>query len=392
MPTPDQYDYDVAIVGGGIAGPAMACALAPTGWRVLLVERSADAIDTARGDHLQPKTCEWLADWGVLDDLWALGAEKRLGARYLMPDGEVVLHVPVEQLDIPYPHFLYLNHELISQALLTAAARNPQFSLWRPASARPVATGNGFGLMVEHSGVEKTVQAALVVAADGRVSRFRRAAGIAADTYAYRNPMLTMFAPRTLDDPRNEVRAYFSPAGVISCVPRTGGGWKIGMPVSPAELARWKRATPDEVGGQLAQWLPELAGVRPEISGVYPITRMNAERWAEGNLVLLGDACNTLHPGRSQGMNVAMRAAHRLVQLLVAGEAIASPAALRDALVAYEAEVKPPMDARLADNHERGLEMDRLDPDDTSQMRARLGAVAADSGLHEKYCIAAAGY
>lgn len=392
MPTPDQYDYDVAIVGGGIAGPAMACALAPTGWRVLLVERSADPIDTARGDHLQPKTCEWLAEWGVLNDMWALGAEKRLGARYLLPDGELVLHVGVEQLEIPHPYFIYLNHELISQALLTAAARNPHFQLWQPASAQPSETANGFGLVVEHAGEQKTVNAALVVAADGRVSRFRRAAGIGADTYAYRNPMLTMFAPRTLNDPRNEVRAYFSPAGVISAVPRTGGGWKVGLPVPPAELARWKRATPDEVGRQLEEWLPELAGIRPEVSGVYPITRMNAERWAERNLVLLGDACNTLHPGRSQGMNVAMRAAHRLVQLLVAGDALASPAALREVLAAYEAEVKPPMDARLADNHQRGLEMDRLDPDETVKMRAGLAAVAADESLYDRYCVAAAGY
>jgi 2-polyprenyl-6-methoxyphenol hydroxylase-like FAD-dependent oxidoreductase len=101
MLMPDRYDYDVAIVGGGIAGPAMACALAPTGWRVLLVERSGEPPDTARGDHLQPKTCEWLAEWGVLDDMWTLGAEKRLGACYLLPDGEVVLHVPTEHLDIP---------------------------------------------------------------------------------------------------------------------------------------------------------------------------------------------------------------------------------------------------------------------------------------------------
>ena len=70
--------------------------------------------------------------------------------------------------------------------------------------------------------------------------------------------------------------------------------------------------------------LPEIAGVRPEFVGIYPVTSTNAERWSEANLVLLGDACNTLHPGRSQGMNVAMRAAHRLVQLLIAGDALAS--------------------------------------------------------------------
>lgn len=392
MPMPEHLDVDVAIVGGGIAGPAMACALAPTGWRVLLVERSADPLDTARGDHLQPRTCEWLDDWGVLDDMWARGAEKRLGARYLLANGEDVLRVPSEHLDIPHPYFLYLNHELICEALLAAAARNPNFERWQPAVAQPAVEGDGCELSVDHAGAQTRVRARLVVAADGRVSRFRRAMGIGATSYAYKNPLLTYFAERTMDDPRNEVRAYFSTAGIISVVPRVRGGWKLGLPVPPGDVAKWKRATPDEVATRFAEWLPDIEGVRPEYVGVYPVTSTNAERWSEANVVLLGDACNTLHPGRSQGMNVAMRAAHRLAQLLVAGDAITSRRALREVLEAYEAEVKPPMDARLADNHERGLEMDRLDPDETDRMRAGLAAVAADPELHQKYCVAAAGY
>ena len=143
---PEQVD--VAIVGGGIAGPAMAAALASTGWRVLLVERSADPIDTARGDHLQPQTCEWLQEWGVLDELFARGAEKRLGACYLTPAGDTVLPVPCDQLDIAHPYFVYLNHELICEALLAVAARNPGFVLRRPAAALPAETPTGLGLRV----------------------------------------------------------------------------------------------------------------------------------------------------------------------------------------------------------------------------------------------------
>ncbi|MGI9329310.1 MAG: FAD-dependent oxidoreductase, partial [Gammaproteobacteria bacterium] len=175
---PEHHDVDVAIVGGGIAGPAMACALSSTGWRVLLVERSSEALDTARGDHLQPKTCEWLSQWGVLDDMWALGAEKRLGSRYLLPEGELVLHATVDQLAIPHPYYLYLNHELLSAALLRGAARNPAFDQWCPATARPVATPSGMTLEVETDSGVRQVRARLVVAADGRTSRLRRAADI----------------------------------------------------------------------------------------------------------------------------------------------------------------------------------------------------------------------
>ena len=70
-------ECDLAIVGGGIAGPALAAALADSGYRIILIERNADSLDTARGDHLQPLTCEWLARWDVLDLMFARGAERR---------------------------------------------------------------------------------------------------------------------------------------------------------------------------------------------------------------------------------------------------------------------------------------------------------------------------
>ena len=70
---------DVLIVGGGIAGPALAARLAPTGWNIILIERNAAAIDTARGDHLQPYIAELLDRWGLLERFMAAGAEKRKG-------------------------------------------------------------------------------------------------------------------------------------------------------------------------------------------------------------------------------------------------------------------------------------------------------------------------
>jgi 2-polyprenyl-6-methoxyphenol hydroxylase-like FAD-dependent oxidoreductase len=60
---------DVLIVGGGIAGAALACALSDTGLSILLIDRSDRPLDTARGDHLQPRTLEILREWGILDHM-----------------------------------------------------------------------------------------------------------------------------------------------------------------------------------------------------------------------------------------------------------------------------------------------------------------------------------
>ena len=392
MPTPEKPRFDVAIVGGGVAGPALACALAASGRRIVLVERSADPIDTARGDHLQPVTCEWLAGWDALDDMWALGGEKRLGARYLTPDGELVLDVPCDQLDIPHPYFLYLNHERISAALLTVAARNPGFELLRPAAAKLVDNGERYSLEVDCEGRRQEMSASLVVAADGRQSRLRRGAGIDASTYQYRNPLPVFFAPRTFDDPRNEVRAYLTDHGVISVIPRNGGQWKIGWPVPPDELAFWRTADTAALGERIARMVPELEGIQPRFVGVYPVAMVNAERWVDRNLVLIGDACHAMHPGRSQGMNTAIRAVDRLTELLTEHEALGDASRVPGVLRDFEAGLKPSLDERLVENHARGLQMDQPDPGGTASLQANLAAVMADPAKHETYCLRAAGY
>jgi flavin-dependent dehydrogenase len=47
-------DYDLAIIGGGLAGPSLGLALAKTGARVLIVEREAQFRDRVRGEGVLP--------------------------------------------------------------------------------------------------------------------------------------------------------------------------------------------------------------------------------------------------------------------------------------------------------------------------------------------------
>ena len=69
-------ETDVLIVGAGIAGPALAAALRDSGRRILILEKSDQPADTARGDHLQPYTQDIFSDWGVLPALHDAGAEE----------------------------------------------------------------------------------------------------------------------------------------------------------------------------------------------------------------------------------------------------------------------------------------------------------------------------
>jgi 2-polyprenyl-6-methoxyphenol hydroxylase-like FAD-dependent oxidoreductase len=296
-------------------------------------------------------------------------------------------------LPIPHPYCLYLNHELISEVLLEAAARNPNFILLRPATARVArdATGPGrHGLRVERDGEQADIAARCIAIADGRSSRGRKALGINAQTHPYQNPLLTLFAPRTFDDPRNDVHVFLTPGGIVSVIPRIHGEWKIGFPLSRESLQEWTHAEPAELAQRMVELVPFLDGIEPRVAGIYPVAMVNAETWTDGNCVLLGDACHALHPGRSQGMNVAMRSVARLADRLRQGGFPNTD--VPDVLTDFEAELKPPIDARLEDNHQRGLAMDGMDATSVERTRAAMAQLAASPDALHRYCMNAAGY
>ncbi|MEM9655842.1 MAG: NAD(P)/FAD-dependent oxidoreductase [Actinomycetota bacterium] len=303
------------IVGGGIAGPA----LAPHELRVGLIERDPGPLDTARGDHLQLKAVEILDNWGALDTIVDLGAEQRQGTIWYDHGGEPLVRAMLHETGLPHPYFLYLNHELINQALLTAAARNPNFVIYRPVTGWELTHSSDTQISVEIStgnGIE-TAATAVLVGADGQNSRVRNVVGIEAEIDRYQRPISILFAPYTEAPEANSLTAYIGEEGIVALVPRTGGICKVGIATDPDDLTNWRKLD----GPALRQRLEAIAGSlpigEPEHIGTYPPVRVTANHWVKDNVVLLGDACHAMHPAQSQGMNVSIRCADALTAALL---------------------------------------------------------------------------
>ena len=138
-------EADVRIVGGGIAGGALACALKNSGYWVVLVEQRRGLLDTARGDHLQPCNVEALARWGVLNRFFERGAGRRIGHEFRSAAGEVLLGADYSELPIPHPYFLVYNHDLIADTFLEIAREGSDFEIFKPATSRPSPSSTGRG-------------------------------------------------------------------------------------------------------------------------------------------------------------------------------------------------------------------------------------------------------
>lgn len=402
MTTEKTLQPDILIAGAGIAGATIAAGLRTRGYSVVHLEASEQPLDTARGDHLGPKVVETLASWDILDAFFAAGAEKRLGAKWLTPDGEQIMHSSMDDLPLPHPYYIVLNHDLIASTALSLAINEPDYdyTLFRPVAAKDIETSaeSHGGVSAVHittpEGEAITIKPRMTLACEGRTSRIRNACGFnIAKTYDYERPFVVMFGPRgELQDPRNEIASYLSPRGGVGRIPRMGGQWKIGMAIDKADIKDWKALDQDGRRRRIAERAPALEMLETEVAGFYPVIRRETDRWSQGTTVLMGDACHTVHPARGQGMNFGIRCAARLFDFLPEPSDMADAALVSRQLADYEAAVKPITDAQLDENHERGLNMDIPDAGRAEREIPELRAIAADPDAHFRYRMIMAGY
>lgn len=385
---------DVLIVGGGIAGAALACALSDTGLSILLIDRSDRPLDTARGDHLQPRTLEILRAWGILDHMVNAGAERRDATRWFDANGDLLLDVPVAALPIAFPYFRYLNHELIGETFLAGARRNEHFEAVRPVGQWTLEPEGDFPRMrIElPTGDFRDVEATVVVGADGVHSQVRKQARMDYELHRYVNPIAVLFGRYRRRNPDNGLRVYLGREHMVSVIPRTGGGCKIGLPLTPAEIREWRTCSTDEISRRVRDSVPDLEFDDLVFGAVYPPVRCHAPKWTQGRVVLVGDACHSLHPARSQGMNITIRCIDELVRQLPIDGGSLECRELPAALARFETAVRPGVERELASNHRAGQEMDNPERRSFEPLIEKLQQLQSSKEKLLAYAYGAAGY
>ena len=159
-------EHEIAVIGGGIAGSALAIALAGVGARVALIERAAVFNDRVRG--------EWLAPWGVAESRrLGLASVFRSAGAHEVPWNVSRSGKPRRQAtpggDVPLTFF----HPVLQEALLTAAA-DAGVEVIRPGLVEEVRGGPTPTVTIRRRGRALALRASLVV---GPTAAARRSAG-----------------------------------------------------------------------------------------------------------------------------------------------------------------------------------------------------------------------
>lgn len=319
--------YDAITIGGGLAGAALAHALARAGRRVLVVEREMRFRDRVRGEYLEA--------WGVAE-AHALGLLPTLvgaGAREMPWITTWVGGVAAVRNDVRtnnpggFAPFC-LSHPAMQEAVL-AAAVEAGAELLRPATVLEAVPGPEPAVVVLHAaGRSERISARLVVGADGRESKARgwggfevardpeklALAGLLFDGYAGPDDTSSLFWNFAAGE-----QALFFPQGggrlraYVAFQAKTGTGRLSGRRHVPSFLAACAAAQVPET------WLMGAtpAGPLAAFSGADAYVR-HPHR---AGLVLLGDAASCSDPTWGCGLSLTLRGVRTLRdQLLVSDD------------------------------------------------------------------------
>ncbi len=345
------HSVEVVIVGGGPTGLTAAIALAANGIETALVAPPPPADN--RTTALLSGSVAALAAL----DVWPLCAEHSapLTAIRLIDDTARLIRAPEVTFEASEIGLAAFGHNIENRYLVAALEKRAAdlASLRRiNVAAAAIETGaDGVRVRLVNGAI---VSARLAVGADGRKSLCRAAAGIETERRLYPQAALTLNIGH--GRPHRGVSTEFHTAsGPFTLVPLPGERSSVVCVVEPAQAERLAALDDAALSIELERRAHSILGkVMPEPGrGVFPLGVETARSFAAHRIALAGEAAHVIPPIGAQGLNLGLRDAATIGELVVearrAGEDVGSP----DELARYDR-------LRRADVTGRALAVDML--------------------------------
>jgi 2-octaprenyl-6-methoxyphenol hydroxylase len=314
--------FDIAIVGGGMVGASLAVALKGLDVRVALIEAvphdaasqpSFDERTTALSNGSR-RILETLGVWPAI-----AAAASPIAKIHVSDQGHFgFARIDAAEQGLPALGCLIANRAL-GAALWSELGDRNDLRVYCPAKVTRVVAGeHSVELGVsEASGVESSITAQLVVAADGALSAVRSAFGVGADVRDYeQTAVITTVLPRNF----HEHVAYerFTASGPLALLPLNDGRCTLVLTLTRS-LAESAMSWSDqeflaEVQRRFGFRLGRFLKVGRRVS--YPLSLTRARRTSAGRCAIVGNAAQGLHPVAGMGFNLGLRDVASLAELI----------------------------------------------------------------------------
>lgn len=351
-----QHDFDVLIVGGGLAGSSMAVALRQLPLSIAIVEATNQPLKQSPSFDDRALALSY----GSLQILRTVGVFKKEGNENSIKQTLIeAIHVS----DRGHPGFLRMHHDDVALDCLGAvvAAKDlgaamaevvsgseqytAEITTIKPFSVESIQHKKNHASMqivdVTNDANKMSVTAKIVILADGGRSPLNQRLGISTQQKEYHQ--VGILANLRASNPHQYI-AYerFTQHGPIALLPLRDTDFKLVWTVRPEEKERILALTDDEFLQTIQQEFGDRAGeferVGKRVS--YPMMESKAAQIVLGRVALIGNSAHTLHPIAGQGFNLGLRDVACLAELIADALKTGSDIADESLMSQYVAERK----------------------------------------------------
>lgn len=329
--------YDVVIVGGGMVGAALACALGESALKVAVVEAHEPNLAWPRPDYdLRVSAVSYASE----QILRACGAWEGITQRRLAPyremrvwdaEGNGAIHFDAADIGAATLGHI-IENSVILAALRQRLADCDNVDWICPAHPqRLVLEGDGAALTLADG---RILAASLVVGADGADSWVRSQAGIAVRGWAY-DQKAVVATVKPVRHHADTAWQRFLQTGPLAFLPLPDGYCSIVWSTTPSEAERLLDLDDEAFYLELAAAFDERLGAIVDSSAraAFPLRLQHATAYTLPHVALIGDAAHTVHPLAGQGVNLGFLDAAALADVILEarrnGRAIGAHSTLR---------------------------------------------------------------
>ncbi|MDR9744934.1 FAD-dependent monooxygenase [Paenibacillus taichungensis] len=313
---------DVCIVGAGPGGALLSFLLKRQGISTILIERQPHLLKSFRGEVLNADGEHVLNKHGLYTSVTQRGVLPLEQIQY-WENGQIIHTIfPGEQeshvgIHVPQDHLLEVivsqsqhqrNEQVLYNTVMTGLLRNK--------------ADHTVGINIRQEGRPASIEAAVIVGADGRYSAVRKHAGLTPDIRKHGYDLLWARIPAPTGW-QPAVRMASMDGQQLALFSQFGGYVQIGWNIPQGSFSKLREQPFAPFVQKLVAAFPCLADSVAEHIQTWSdfvllsVESSFAELWAQDNVVLLGDAAHTMTPTGAFGLNAALEDADVLAELLI---------------------------------------------------------------------------